>query len=97
VLKIDRSFTDGVGADAGDTAIVTAIIAMAHSLRLDVVAEGVETAEQALFLNSRGCHAAQGFHFSRALPPEALRELLGEAQPFAYPDPKTAMRDEVAP
>ncbi|HEV7912241.1 MAG TPA: EAL domain-containing protein, partial [Albitalea sp.] len=76
VLKIDRSFTDGVGIDAGDTAIVTAIIAMAHSLRLAVVAEGVETAEQAAFLRSHGCHGAQGFHFSRAVPPEQLIRLL---------------------
>ena len=76
VLKIDRSFTDGVGVDAGDTAIVTAIIAMAHSLHLDVVAEGVETAEQASFLRAHGCHAAQGYHFSRAVPPEHFVRLL---------------------
>src|SRR5207253_1624915 len=77
VLKIDRSFTDGVGTDPGDTAIVAAIIAMAHSLRLNVVAEGVETAEQAQFLKAHGCHAAQGFHFSRAVPPEQFVRLLG--------------------
>jgi EAL domain-containing protein (putative c-di-GMP-specific phosphodiesterase class I) len=77
VLKIDRSFTDGVGVDAGDTAIVTAIIAMAHSLHLDVVAEGVETAEQAHFLKVRGCRAAQGFHFSQAVPPAQFLRLLG--------------------
>jgi EAL domain-containing protein (putative c-di-GMP-specific phosphodiesterase class I) len=76
VLKIDRSFTDGLGVDAGDTAIVTAIIAMAHSLKLDVVAEGVETAEQAHFLKSHGCQAAQGFYFSRAVPPDQFVRLL---------------------
>ncbi|WP_280153708.1 EAL domain-containing protein [Piscinibacter sp. XHJ-5] len=78
VLKIDRSFTDGVGVDAGDTAIVTAIIAMAHSLRLDVVAEGVETIEQAQFLKAHGCRGAQGFHFSRPVPPERFVRLLSE-------------------
>jgi diguanylate cyclase (GGDEF)-like protein/PAS domain S-box-containing protein len=83
VLKIDRSFTDGLGIDASDTAIVTAIIAMAHSLQLDVVAEGVETAEQALLLKTHGCRGAQGFHFSGALPPDQFLALLGEAHPFA--------------
>ncbi|MFL6663283.1 MAG: EAL domain-containing protein, partial [Rhizobacter sp.] len=62
----------------GDTAIVTAIIAMAVSLRLGVVAEGVETAEQAQFLRSHGCHAAQGFHFSRAVPPAQFVRMLGD-------------------
>jgi len=82
VLKIDRSFTDGLGVDAGDTAIVTAIIAMAHSLRLHVVAEGVETAEQALFLKSHGCEAAQGYHFSKAVPPSQFIELLAAGLPM---------------
>jgi|GEM_PF-774406 len=76
VLKIDRSFTDGLGTDAGDTAIVTAIIAMAHSLRLHVVAEGVETSEQAMFLKSLGCEAAQGHHFSQAVPPQQFMQFL---------------------
>ncbi|HEX6704410.1 MAG TPA: EAL domain-containing protein [Albitalea sp.] len=89
VLKIDRSFTDGVGVDAGDTAIVAAIIAMAHSLRLDVVAEGVETAEQAHFLKAHGCQAAQGFHFSRAVPPEQFVRLLSAND--AWPEPLAAV------
>ncbi|HUG24270.1 bifunctional diguanylate cyclase/phosphodiesterase [Piscinibacter sp.] len=84
VLKIDRSFTDGLGTEAGDTAIVTAIIAMAHSLRLDVVAEGVETAEQAAFLRTHGCQAAQGFHFSRAVTPEQFVRLLGAPAPIPH-------------
>ena len=64
------------GTDAGDTAIVTAIIAMAHSLRLHVVAEGVETSEQAMFLKSLGCEAAQGHHFSQAVPPQQFMQFL---------------------
>ncbi len=75
-LKIDQSFVAGIGSDANDTAIVTAIIAMAHSLRLKVVAEGVETAEQAGFLKAHGCLAAQGFYFSKAVSGEAFIELL---------------------
>lgn len=75
-LKIDRSFVDGIGADENDTAIVTAIIAMAHSLRLKVVAEGVETADQAMFLRSHGCLAAQGFFYSKPVNALQLGQLL---------------------
>jgi diguanylate cyclase (GGDEF)-like protein/PAS domain S-box-containing protein len=67
-LKIDRSFTQGIPDDVNDTAISTTIIAMARSLNLHVVAEGVETQEQADFLRVHGCHTAQGYLFSRPLP-----------------------------
>ncbi|MGA2448881.1 MAG: EAL domain-containing protein [Polyangiaceae bacterium] len=66
-LKIDRSFTQGVPRDGNDTAICTAIIAMARSLNLSVVAEGVETREQAEFMSRNGCLIAQGFYFSRPM------------------------------
>lgn len=75
-LKIDQSFVAGIGRDANDTAIVAAIIAMAHNLRLKVVAEGVETAEHAAFLKQHGCLAAQGFYFSEGIPAEEFVELL---------------------
>jgi sensor c-di-GMP phosphodiesterase-like protein len=57
-----------IGVDANASALITAIIAMAASLRLHVIAEGVETHEQLQFLLARGCPAAQGFYYSRALP-----------------------------
>lgn len=63
-LKIDRTFVQGIPDDANDTAISTAIIAMANTLHLTAVAEGVETREQAEFLSERGCDAGQGYHFS---------------------------------
>ena len=75
-LKIDRSFIRGIGRDLNDTALVTAIIAMAHSLHLKVLAEGVETAQQVNFLRSHGCPAAQGFYYSEAVTADAFTDLL---------------------
>jgi diguanylate cyclase (GGDEF)-like protein/PAS domain S-box-containing protein len=77
VLKIDQSFVSGIGQDPNDTAIVGTIIAMARSLNMKVVAEGVETEEQAAFLRNNGCYAAQGFYYSKAIPAEKFVALLG--------------------
>jgi len=76
IVKIDRSFVNDVPQDADDAAIVSAIIALAHSLRLEVVAEGVETDAQLAFLRSRRCDMMQGFHLSPAVPAEQFAELV---------------------
>jgi diguanylate cyclase (GGDEF)-like protein/PAS domain S-box-containing protein len=76
VLKIDKAFIDGLGIEEEDTAIVTAIITLAHALGLRVIAEGVETADQAARLRALGCDQAQGYHFARPLPAAALGALL---------------------
>jgi diguanylate cyclase (GGDEF)-like protein/PAS domain S-box-containing protein len=75
-LKIDRSFIQDLPADGEDAAITRAIIAMAHSLRLTVVAEGVETEKQRTFLHQHGCNEMQGFLFSKPLSAEAFLALL---------------------
>jgi EAL domain-containing protein (putative c-di-GMP-specific phosphodiesterase class I) len=67
-LKIDRSFTDGLGIDSDDTAIVSAVAGMARGLGLAVTAEGVEHAAQALELRRLGCRRAQGYHYARPMP-----------------------------
>ena len=78
-LKIDKSFVQGVPADRDDASIVTTIIAMARSLGLEVIAEGVEEAAQRDFLRQQGCGEFQGFFFSRPLPVDEFEQLLRAA------------------
>jgi EAL domain-containing protein (putative c-di-GMP-specific phosphodiesterase class I) len=77
-LKVDRSFVAGLGEDAEDTAIVRMIIELAYTLGMRIIAEGVESEEQAEELREMGCDLGQGFHFSEPLPTEALSEFLRE-------------------
>jgi diguanylate cyclase (GGDEF)-like protein len=81
VLKIDQSFLRQIGTPGADTSIVTAVIAMAQSLNLWVVAEGVETPEQLEFLRAHRCDAAQGYYFSRPVSPEQFAKLLRNGIP----------------
>jgi diguanylate cyclase (GGDEF)-like protein/PAS domain S-box-containing protein len=75
-IKIDRSFIGSLATDSDQTAIVVAMISLAHTLRLRVVAEGVETAGQAAFLCEHGCDEGQGYLFSKPLAAELLVSLL---------------------
>lgn len=75
-IKIDRSFIMDAPTDADDAAIVTAVIGLGRALDLDVVAEGVETAEQAQFLRERGCVEAQGFLFGKPMVASRATALL---------------------
>ena len=76
VLKIDQSFVKAMTREPGDAAFVTAVAAMAHSLKLRLVAEGVTTKEQLTFLQAQGCDEGQGFLFSKPLPADDLTKLL---------------------
>jgi EAL domain-containing protein (putative c-di-GMP-specific phosphodiesterase class I) len=79
-LKIDRAFVDGLGREREDTAIVTAAIAFGRALDVDVVGEGIETADQMAQLRELGCRLGQGFLFSRPVPARQLAKLLGKAR-----------------
>ncbi|MEO8626804.1 MAG: EAL domain-containing protein [Betaproteobacteria bacterium] len=80
MLKIDQSFVREITSDPGSAAIAYAIIAMAHSLRLPVLAEGVETEGQLALLRAKDCNMMQGYLFSRPLPPDQLAQLLREGR-----------------
>ncbi|MFA7269509.1 MAG: EAL domain-containing protein [Sterolibacterium sp.] len=80
-LKIDQSFTRNLAPGSSDMALSEAIIVMAHKLGLEVIAEGVETPEQRDLLVAAGCDYAQGYLFSRPLPPEEFESLFGIGRP----------------
>jgi EAL domain-containing protein (putative c-di-GMP-specific phosphodiesterase class I) len=75
-IKIDRSFVTDLAREPDDATIVRTVIAMAHSLDLEVIAEGVETAEQLAFLRDQNCDRVQGFYFSQAVPLESLQSYI---------------------
>jgi len=76
-IKIDKSFIDGLPDSKDDSAIVTAIITLAHSMEMEVVAEGVETREQFEFVKALGCHAIQGYLFSPPVSADEYERLAG--------------------
>ena len=75
-MKIDRSFIKDIPHDEDDVAITQAVIAMAHSLNLKVIAEGVESEEHVTFLREHGCEEAQGYLFGAPMSAEDFTELI---------------------
>ena len=75
-LKIDRSFVNDINSDDDNAAIVKVVIALAHSMKIEVIAEGVETDEQLDFLKRQRCNQMQGYLFSRPVPPVRMAKLL---------------------
>jgi len=89
-LKIDRGFLKDLITSSDDASIVRAIISLAHSLRLKVVAEGVETPEQLRFLQALGCDQYQGYHFSPPLPASEFAQLVCDWQ---KPEDRSSVED----
>jgi EAL domain-containing protein (putative c-di-GMP-specific phosphodiesterase class I) len=87
VLKIDKAFVSEIGQREDGAALARTIVHLGRTLRLQTVAEGVETAEQVAALRDLGCDLGQGYHFSRPLPGEAVAALLAAA---ATPDEAVA-------
>jgi len=95
-IKIDRSFVGKITRDAQDAAIVRSLIAMAHNLELGVIAEGVETTQQADFLIAERCEEAQGFLYAKPLPAEQFEAYL-RTQRLALLIPHDLAQDGAAP
>jgi len=79
-IKIDRGFVSNIIANPNDAAIVRAVVSMAHSLGMSVIAEGVETDAQLGYLRGIGCEEMQGYFFSRPLPEPAFAAMLAEGR-----------------
>jgi EAL domain-containing protein (putative c-di-GMP-specific phosphodiesterase class I) len=94
-LKIDKTFVAGMDTHSDDASIVQAIISLAHGLRLKVIAEGVETAQQLASLKAMGCDQYQGYYCSPALPAADFEQLLRE-QGAATADTVIADMDETS-
>jgi EAL domain-containing protein (putative c-di-GMP-specific phosphodiesterase class I) len=83
VVKLDRSFVMNVGVRPQDEHIVAGIIELARRLGISVTAEGVERADQAELLRGLGCSGAQGYLYSKAVPPDQLQTILDDDAPMA--------------
>jgi diguanylate cyclase (GGDEF)-like protein len=91
-LKIDRVFINEIASRVEDASIVRAIVSLAHSLNLKVVAEGVETPAQLDFLKAAGCDEYQGYHYSRPLPADQFQRLIRDARSHDFLTEEDAIR-----
>jgi EAL domain-containing protein (putative c-di-GMP-specific phosphodiesterase class I) len=93
IIKIDKMFVDAIGTDRNSTTIVETLVALAHNMRMDIVAEGVETFEQVSHLRDLGIRSAQGYVFAPPLPGNAFLQLLEAIDPLRPGVPAGAKAD----
>ena len=82
IIKIDKMFVDAIGTDRNSTTIIETLIDLAHNMRMDIIAEGVETFEQVLHLRELGIRAAQGYVFAPPLPGVSFLQLVEAIAPL---------------
>ena len=98
IVKIDKSFVDGLGQSREDTTIIEHVVGMARGLGMVTVAEGVETADQVRYLRSLECHMAQGFFYSKPQPPSVIDRILSQPPSEVWrPDRVAAQAVHAAP
>jgi sensor c-di-GMP phosphodiesterase-like protein len=90
IIKIDKMFVDAIGTDRNSTTIVETLIDLAHNMRMDVVAEGVENFEQVMHLRELGVRSAQGYVFAPPLPGSAFLQLIEAIDPLSAAQPAVA-------
>ncbi|MEH6814085.1 MAG: EAL domain-containing protein [Motiliproteus sp.] len=95
-VKIDQSFVRNITTDRDDAAIANATISMSHNLRCKVVAEGVETLDQAMYLRHQGCDEMQGYLFSRPVPLNEFEALISSGRVQEFPAEKTPYKPPLA-
>jgi sensor c-di-GMP phosphodiesterase-like protein len=95
IIKIDKIFVDAIGTDRNSTTIVQTLVDLAHNMRMDVVAEGVENFEQVMYLRELGVRSAQGYVFAPPLPGKSFLQLVEaiDPRPAAAAEPKMELAD----
>ena len=84
IIKIDKLFVDAIGTEQYSTTIIETLISLARSMRMEILAEGVETFEQVKYLRERGIYLAKGYAFAPPLPGPMFRQLLESAHPLGF-------------
>jgi len=93
IIKIDKMFVDAIGTDRNSTTIVETLVDLAHNMRMDVVAEGVENFEQVMYLRELGIRSAQGYVFAPPLPGKAFLQLVEAIDPLPAAAPKAELAE----